>query len=163
LFVFYFIYQIQLYEVFSMAIRKNTNKGSRTRGTKIGSFMDALAQDGLSDRIQKLSEQTGLSCQDLLQKWALQEETLIGILRRGSEENRPSADPSIPETQEDVSPNGADYRKILFRRVQGLRKKGMSLKGIADLFNKENLPSVRGKGQWYASSIVRLLKAKIAD
>jgi hypothetical protein len=130
----------------------------------------------LSARLQKISEQTGLSPHNLLQKWILQEESLIGLMRNGKEQKEHAAEPEEAqpeisrqsasasqkqkETRKADSHSGEDYRKTLTRRAMKLKEEGMTLVGIAGIFNAENLQTVSGKGKWYPSSLVRLLDAK---
>jgi DNA invertase Pin-like site-specific DNA recombinase len=41
----------------------------------------------------------------------------------------------------------------LRRRIQRLRRAGMTLQGIADLFNEEGVPTARGGARWRPSSV----------
>ena len=62
---------------------------------------------------------------------------------------------------EKIDPNSPNYRKILIKRAKKLKKKGITLAKIAEIFNEENLQTVSGKGKWYSSSIINLLSSKI--
>jgi hypothetical protein len=133
----------------------------------------------LSARLQKISEQTGLSSHNLLQKWILQEESLIGLMQhgqRGQEQKGHTAEQekALPEvsqqpvpasrrreeTQEAGSHGGANYRKTLIERAMKLKKEGMTLAQIAEVFNDENIQTLSGKGKWNAGPLARFLNAK---
>jgi hypothetical protein len=43
--------------------------------------------------------------------------------------------------------------------VKNLKKEGMTLVKIAEIFNEENVQTVSGKGKWYSSSITNLLNS----
>jgi hypothetical protein len=128
----------------------------------------------LTSRIEKISEQTGLDTSSLLQKWVLQEESLIGLMRRGKGRTARRSKTQIPpdtspqdaydaqkEETVEVDPNSPDYRQMLVRRARKLKKDGMTLVKIADIYNEENLPTVSGRGKWYSSSIVNLLNSNM--
>lgn len=151
-----------------MAVRKNTKAQAQTILPEVSTGSD------LSLRLDKISEQTGLSPQNLLQKWILQEETMIGLMRSNKEPvaepqpkstnaalpKKPAARKKAPETVP-LDPNSPDYlRKILIQRVEELKSEGMSLKKIAEALNKEKAPTVSGSGKWYGSSVTNLLKSK---
>jgi hypothetical protein len=136
----------------------------------------------LSSRLQKISEQTGLTSRNLLQKWILQEESLIGLMRHGQrgkeqkaqkgqtaeqKETRTkisrqpiSASRKRKEAQKADSHDSENHRKMLIQRVTKLKKEGMTLAQIAEALNAENLQTMSGKGKWYPSSLTRLLNAK---
>jgi hypothetical protein len=127
----------------------------------------------LFPRLQNISEQTGLSFYDILQKWVLQEESLIGLLQRGKENSplqtearqepsrkRASGARRQKKNSNSDSPYNAEYRKTLVERAAKLKQDGMTLKKIAEIFNEEKVSTARGKGIWYPSSIIRLLKDK---
>ena len=67
------------------------------------------------------------------------------------------------KNSESIPPNTGNpsYRKTLIKRVQKLKKEGMTLKKIADTFNEEKVPTVSGTGKWYTSSISLLFKSKV--
>jgi hypothetical protein len=130
--------------------------------------------DDLTARLQKISKQTGLSPLNLFQKWILQEESLIGLMRQvqGGKE-RIAERKEIPakisrqpipgsqkrkEARQGESPDRPNYRKTLVKRAAKLKKEGMTLVKIAEVFNAENVQTVSGKGKWYSSSIANLLK-----
>ncbi|MDR2179289.1 MAG: hypothetical protein LBP21_03180, partial [Synergistaceae bacterium] len=46
-------------------------------------LLEALTNSDLLFRIEKISEQTGLNTLDLVQKWVLQEESLLGLMVHG--------------------------------------------------------------------------------
>ena len=127
----------------------------------------------LPSRIEKISEQTGLSLFNLFQKWVLQEESMIELVQRGKErtitnigsqqDSDPLLNPDVQESKEtlEVNPNdGQNYRKMLLKRAIKLKKEGTTLKTIAETFNSENLPTVSGTGKWYSSSVAWLLSTK---
>jgi hypothetical protein len=152
-----------------MARKKETKNQTGTI-----SPLEIPVKSELSVRLQKISEQTGLSSHDLLQKWILQEESLIGLVQRGRNPavKQPKAQ-TLPDTspQEvsgarkqkkaaEVNPGSPKYRQMLLKRAAKLKKEGMTLVGIAKIFNDENLQTVSGKGKWYPGSLVRLLNSK---
>jgi hypothetical protein len=151
-----------------MAKKKNAENQAGTI------LLEVPTDSDLPVRIEKILEQTGLSSLSLFQKWVLQEESLIGVLQttkeRLSERDgvRPVAPrPEAPAAQEEdtgadtPAPNGLDYRKNLVKRATKLKKEGITLKKIAEIFNEEKVPTVSGTGKWYASSITNLLNSKI--
>ncbi|MBS1715341.1 MAG: recombinase family protein [Armatimonadetes bacterium] len=50
-----------------------------------------------------------------------------------------------------------DVPSGVVRRIVELRRKGMSLASIAESLNAEGVPTVRGGGKWYASTIGKIL------
>jgi hypothetical protein len=131
----------------------------------------------LAVRMQKISEQTGFSSQNLLQKWILQEESWIGLTQRGREQQEQVTKQEkaaqtkvsrqqVPDIQkqektvETAPPDSPDYRKTLVKKAKKLKKEGMTLVKIAEIFNDEKLPTTSGKGKWYPGSLVRLLNSK---
>jgi len=114
-------------------------------------------------RLGKISEQIGLSPQDLLQKWVLQEETLIGIMQRCKGQTAEQAAHSNVAQTAKAAPldsGSPDYRQMLVKKVKKLKKEGMTFKKIAETFNDEKVPTVSGTGNWYSSSVAWLLSAK---
>ena len=115
-------------------------------------------------RMEKISEQTGLSSLSLLQKWILQEESLIGVIQRNKETapKRAKARPDVSKSSKAVQPGpgNPEYRKTLVKRALKLKKEGMTLKKVAETFNDEKVPTVSGTGKWYSSSINNLLNSK---
>jgi hypothetical protein len=150
-----------------MAVKKSEKSQNETILLEVPSGSD------LSSRIEKISEQTGLSPLNLFQKWVLQEESLIGLIQRSkaqtteqAETRSPTSQQQIPDVQEQeeapkIDPESPDYRKILVKRAKKLKKEGTTLVKIAEIFNEENLPTVTGRGKWYSSSITNLLKSKM--
>jgi hypothetical protein len=134
-------------------------------------FLEALADNDLSLRIEKISEQTGLSPLNLFQKWVLQEESLIGLVQRSKAQTTEQVETRSQTSQQQVSDvqeqeeapkidtESPDYRKVLIKRAKKLKKEGATLVKIAEIFNEENLPTVTGRGKWYSSSITNLLKS----
>ena len=41
------------------------------------------------------------------------------------------------------------------RRIEGMRKKGVSIRGIADRLNEDGVPTAQGWERWHASSSMR--------
>jgi len=137
------------------------------------SYWKPLISDELLFRIMKIVEQTGISPPDLILKWVLQEETLIGVMQGNK---KPMAEQA--ETRPDVGvqkasaaqkkraevappdPGSPNYRKALIKRAQKLKKEGMTLKKIAETFNEEKVATMSGTGNWYSSSIANLLNSK---
>ena len=111
-----------------MAIKKNAkNSGGMTP------LMEALADDDLSGRIETISEQTGLSLKKLLQKWLLQEEQMVGIIRRCEQDLQENILKHIGTLSDilrqqafDVPLEFADenYKKTLVGRIRKLREEG---------------------------------------
>jgi hypothetical protein len=137
-------------------------------------LLEVPTDSDLPARIEKISEQTGLSPLNLFQKWVLQEESLIGVLQsnkeRLSDQTEACPDVSlekIPAAREEdteadaPAPNGPDDRKRLLKRAIKLRKEGMTLKRIAETFNEEKVPTMSGTGKWYASSVTNLLSSRV--
>ena len=145
-------------------VKKNT--------TKTIPLLEIQPDGNLQARIEKISERTGLSTHDLFQKWILQEETLIGIIRNNksmeekaetSRDDKPQRKPvarrkSTESVLTDTS--SLNYRKTLIKMAMKYKKDGMTLKKIAETFNEEKVLTVSGAGKWYSSSIANLMKAK---
>jgi len=49
------------------------------------------------------------------------------------------------------------------KRVVSMRTKGMTLQGIADTLNKENVPTARGGATWYPSTVAAALRSAELD
>ena len=142
-----------------MAVRKNLKDQPKTV------LLEVQSNSDLPLRLEKISEQTGLSSLSLLQKWILQEESLIGVIQRSKEpaSNRAEAHPSVSKSEDTVvpyDPSNPNYRKILVKKAMKLKKDGMTLKKITETFNDEKVPTVSGAGKWYSSSINNLLNSK---
>ena len=134
-------------------------------------FGKPVISDELAFRIMNIAGQTGISPPDLILKWVLQEETLIGVIQRIKEpmaETKPNVE-SQNKTAAQVKraktitpePGNPNYRNALLKRAQKLKKEGMTLKKIAETFNEEKVATVSGTGKWYSSSIANLLSSKI--
>jgi hypothetical protein len=153
-----------------MTVRKNVKSQTGTTGTNI---LEVLSGSDLSSRIEKLSEQTGLDVQSLLQKWVLQEESLIALMLRGKNHGTEQVETPAYVSQQlgsdalkqgktvEVNPDRSDYRKVLIKRINKLKKEGIPLFKIAKIFNEENLQTLSGKGKWHSSSIIWLLNSKV--
>jgi hypothetical protein len=123
-------------------------------------------------RIKEVSQQTGIDITTLLQKWVLQEESLIGLMQYGwnqaTEQTKTSpvavseeiSDVGKLEQSEEINPESPNYRKVLIKMAKKLKKEGMTLVKIAEIFNNQNLQTVTGKGKWYSSLISNLLSSK---
>jgi hypothetical protein len=128
-------------------------------------LLEVPADSDLPLRIAKISEETGLDPLDLFRKWVLQEESLIGLMQPRKVPTPaqlgilPNASPQqnsdVQEREEPakIDANSPKYRKGIVKRIKKLRKEGMTIVKIAEIFNEENLPTVSGKGKWYSSSI----------
>ena len=151
-----------------MVLKRDAKKTS-----KMISLLKIPSGNDLSVRLEKISEQTGLSPLSLLQKWIFQEETLIGLMQHNKEAMTEqvgkcldTAKQKNPDTQKKRAkailsePDKLNNRKTLIKRAIELKKSGMSLKKTAETFNEENVPTVSGTGKWYASSISNLLSSK---
>ena len=141
-----------------MARRNNTKDLPKTI------LLELPFESDLPLRLEKISGQTGLSSLSLLQKWILQEESLIGVIQRSKEpaSKRAEAHPSVSKSEDTVpyDPSNPNYRKILVKKAMKLKKDGMTLKKIAETFNDKKVPTVSGTGKWYSSSINILLNSK---
>ena len=125
----------------------------------------------LQSRLEKISKQTGLSHANLIQKWILQEEFLIGLARYGKEretaqakKNRKADRQQISDFSEQeetvvIDHGNPNYRKMLAKKAKKLKKEGMTLKKISETFNEEKVATVSGTGKWYTSSISWLLNS----
>ena len=135
-------------------------------------FWKPLISDELLFRIMSAAGQTGIFPPDLILKWVLQEETLIGIMQRNKEpmvrqdETRSGVDPqkapAAHKKRAETIPSdlgNPNYRKTLIKRAQKLKKEGMTLKKIAETFNEEKVATISDTGKWYSSSIANLLKS----
>ena len=136
-------------------------------------MLEVQSGSDLPAKFERISEQTGLSPLSLLQKWMLQEETLIGIMQRSKEtkadQTEAIPDVALQKNTDDqrksaesipIDPDSPKYRKSLIKRVQKLKREGMTISRIAKTFNEENVQTVSGKGKWYSNSIVSLLHSK---
>ena len=150
-----------------MASRENVkNRPDKT-------LLEVPIDSDLPLRLDKISEQTGLSPLNLFQKWILQEEFLLGFMKYNKEQAakqtkvRPITDwqeiLNVLEQEEagEIDISSPNYRKRLAKMAKKLKKEGMTLKNIAEFFNDERVQTVSGSGQWYSSSIANLLKSKI--
>ena len=141
-----------------MALRKSVNNQPKTTQLRISLDSDLLL------KLEKISEQTGLSSINLLQKWILQEEAMIGVIQRSRKhipkqaEARPRASKSVEPVVRDYG--SPDYRKMIANKAKKLKKEGMTHKKIAETFNDEKISTVSGSGKWYSSSINLLLNPK---
>jgi hypothetical protein len=158
-----------------MARNKNTECSTQTVTFGIPAGSDLLS------RLEKISEQTGLDIPNLLLKWVLQEESLLGVMQYGKSrmQKRPqirslpdasSSDPAFAQAQArgnsgeqeqeeaaEANPDNLSYRKMLIKRTKKLKREGLTLVKIAEMYNEEKLPTVSGRGKWYSSSITWLL------
>ena len=146
-----------------MALRKNAKSQNKAITIEVPVDSD------LSLRMEKISEQTGLSRLSLLQKWVLQEESMIGLMQSGKRLTAGQAEASVKTGRRRTSnvkkqketaptkPGNQDYRKMLAKRAKKLKKEGMTLKKIAEIFNEEQVSTVSGTGKWYTSSIAWLM------
>ena len=143
-----------------MALRKNVTQEVK----KI--IFDMPAGSDLPLRLEKISQQTGLSHFNLIQKWILQEESLVGLMlhrkeraaQAGVSRKTATRKPSGATQQAaKIVPESQNYRKTLVKRAKKLKKEGMTLKKIAETFNEEKVSTVSGTGKWHTSSINWLL------
>ena len=136
-----------------MPVRKNIKAQPKTTLLELPSGSD------LPLRLNKISEQTGVSSFNLLQKWILQEEFLIGVIQR-SKASAPKRAEARPGVSKSAKGPGTEDRKKLVKRAKQLLKEGKTLKEIAGTFNEEKIPPVSGAGKWYSNSINNLLNSK---
>jgi hypothetical protein len=136
----------------------------------------------LPARLQKVSEATGLSDRELLEKWLTQEEGNLHALQHYVESQlRLKNDSSAPlsgmprrvqeppqeqprsqgESEESITESDSEqgYRQALLQRIHDMREEGMTYSKIAAQFNEEGVVTVSGTGKWYPSSISQLLGA----
>ena len=134
------------------------------------SFWKPLISDELAFRIMNIAGQTGIAPPDIILKWVLQEETLIGLIQSGKGQTttqpKTATDNPVPKEKGVKNASSLDhkslgYRKELVKRAKMLKKKGTTQNKIAEIFNDEKIPTVSGAGKWYSSSIANLLKSKI--
>jgi hypothetical protein len=132
----------------------------------------------LAHRLRKISEMTGLSDHELLQKWIVQEESNLHVLQHYAEgiqlklkhdlagcldgppqrnQNDQQESLETNEELEEGSDQKQDYRQLLLQRIQDMRQQGITLSKIATQFNEEEVPTISGTGKWYSSSISQLL------
>ena len=150
-----------------MVLKKNVKDRSEK------SFWKPVFSKDMVFRIMKIVEQTGLSPTDLVQKWILQEESMIGLMQSRKDQTikqpKMAADTPVKKTvtvrkkgAKDVSLDHKNpgYRKELVSKVKKLKKAGMTFKKIAETFNDEKVATISGTGKWYASSINILLNPK---
>ena len=149
-----------------MARRKNVKQDTQ----KI--TLDIPASSDLPLRLKKIAKQTGLSHFNLIQKWILQEESLLGLMLYGKKQmaglsgttmKAAARKISVDKEQKEaasINPENPDYRGVLAQRIKKLRKEGKTLKWIAETFNDEKIPTVSGTGKWYTSSISWLMNSK---
>jgi DNA-binding transcriptional MerR regulator len=141
-------------------------------------IFDVPSSSDLPERIQDVSERTGLSYSKLLQKWLTQEENVVGSKRREDDllkwtrniENQLNdlqrrmlelqGKPAGDEDPESERHDNQVYRQALLERIKSLRDEGTTLKKIAEQFNSEGVSTLTGTGQWYASSISHILKTR---
>jgi len=167
-----------------MALRKNLKHQTKTIS------LDVPTESNLPARLKKISKQTGLSLFSLIQKWVLQEESLVGLVLYGKgqtgrparvskkaaleeaagvkkQEKTAAAGPkSLPKTPKTPKTRGnknVEYRNTLAKKIKKLKKEGMTLEKIAAAFNEGKVPTVSGTGKWYTSSISWLLKSAKAN
>jgi IS30 family transposase len=118
----------------------------------------------LPERLKKISEQTGLFDYELLQKWTIQEESVINVLQNQGEKIRLTLKQDIEDqlaslfhkmrqtleqtpdkkTEADKrldesigKDNPGERREALIREVAKLRKEGLTLTKIAEQFNTD--------------------------
>ncbi|MDR1732878.1 MAG: recombinase family protein [Synergistaceae bacterium] len=151
-------------------------------------FSCLTADSGLAARMENLSEQTGLTPSDLLQKWILEEEVTLKAIRR-SEENIlkrldarldtvlskadsvhiPPEEPAertcevlqfeVLQDKDFSSMNTEDYRQMLVKNIKKLRKDGKTYSDIARSFNGDGVATISGTGKWYPASVSTLLNS----
>ena len=150
-----------------MATKKNVKERPEE------SFWKPLISDEMLFRIMKIVGQTGLSPTDLVLKWVLQEESLIGLIQAGKDKTakppKTAADAPVQKTITAKKKGAKDvtlghkspgYRNELVKKAQKLKKEGMTLKKIAETFNNGKVSTISGTGKWYSSSVANLLSSK---
>ena len=127
----------------------------------------------LPERMERISGLTGLSDYELLQKWIVQEESVLNASRYYAETMQAKLQQNFteqlrsvlhefqktgkPKAAKETKPEKSeDYRQTLLERIQNMRDEGTSFVKIADQFNQEGVPTVSGIGKWYASSVFHL-------
>jgi hypothetical protein len=132
------------------------------------------SDSGLPARMEKISSLTGLSNYELLQKWLVQEESVLNVSRYYVETTQAKLQQNFAEQLRSVlhefkktpqskaaiettPEKSQDDRQTLLQRIQNMRDEGMSFVKIADQLNQEGVSTVSGSGKWYASSVFQLL------
>ena len=127
-------------------------------------------------RIMNISEQVSLSPSDLIHKWVLQEEAMIGLMqlmqpgkkqvekqpkvRQAKTRRADAAEETERAAADSPKRNKQNYRNMLVKKAKQLKKEGMTLNKIADTFNAENISTISGAGKWYSSSVANLMNPK---
>jgi hypothetical protein len=133
--------------------------------------MEIFLDNSLLDKLRKISEATGLSNQELFQKWITQEESVLHVLEyyvdqqnkvpRPVEKPQQKSSPVHEEPEESTeSDQTQNYRKTLLEKILDLKKQGMPTTKIAAQFNEEGIATISGVGKWYPSSITHILSTK---
>jgi hypothetical protein len=154
--------------MYEMALRKNSKKQSTTP------LPEFSFDEELSFRIQKISEQTGLSYLDLFRKWLFQEECSVAIIRSYEESILAEVEEKFEKRFNTLQKNlhkelktksmdtteavNAIDREKLPQEIKRLKEAGMTYVQIAEHFNNEKIPTSSGTGKWHAASISRLLR-----
>ena len=141
-----------------MAIKKNIKNQPEE------SYRKPLFSEELLFRIKNIVEQTGISQTDLFLKWVLQEESWIGLIQSAqgqtASQSKTVVNKPVQKVKGTKDASAKDDRKELVKKAEALKKKGLSYKKIAEIFNDEKIPTMSGAGKWYASSTSNLLKSK---
>jgi YesN/AraC family two-component response regulator len=127
----------------------------------------------LPERLEDLSKYTGLSYSNLLQKWIVQEETLVSMFQRREEEllkrfetrqsvSRPEKPAADVDNTSRTEESDESYRQKVIQRIEELKAQGMTFSEIAKLFNTEGFSTVSGTGKWYPSSVSLILGTRTA-
>ena len=47
------------------------------------------------------------------------------------------------------------------KRIEAMRKKGVSIRGIAERLNEDGVPTAHGGQRWYASTVQKVLGSRV--
>jgi len=47
------------------------------------------------------------------------------------------------------------------KRIEGMRAKGVSIRGIADALNEAGVPTAHGGARWHASTVQKVLESRV--
>jgi hypothetical protein len=158
-----------LTEGYKGEVRPNMAKKKKEDVTRASDTVMEISLDStLLDKLQKISEATGLSNQELFQKWITQEESVLHVLEYYVDQQNKAPQP-VEKPQRKSSPvheeleestesdKTQDYRKTLLQKILALKKQRMPLTKIAAQFNEEGIATISGSGKWYSSTISYIL------
>jgi hypothetical protein len=72
-------------------------------------------------------------------------------------EIRPQKKPVSPKTKTRVVAPETGLGETVLKKVEALKAQGMTLRAIAQSLNTDRVPTLSGRGEWYASTLSRFL------